>query len=192
MEAAGLEGRWLEVDQALEAQPSVDLPASPPLGASWASLTAEQVGAAYVEALTPATRARHGRHYTPPELASHLWAQARRALDFSPRSQPLDGLVRDPACGAGALLLPVVREHLHASYDVDPLLALAGLPSVIEGVDADPAAVWVANVLMAAEMLPTLARVPKAIRKPLPCLARVGDGLARFERKASDPWSLGL
>ncbi|ORA82397.1 Eco57I restriction-modification methylase domain-containing protein [Mycobacterium malmoense] len=183
-QAVGLDGRWLEVDRAVDAQPPMDLPADPDLGASWASLTAEQVGAAYVEALTPAIRARHGRHYTPTELASRLWAQARRALDFAPRSQPLGGLVRDPACGAGALLLPALREHLHGSYDVDPSLVLAGLPSVIEGVDADPAAVWIANVVMAAEMLPTLARVPKAIRKPLPCLARVGDGLSGFGSRA--------
>jgi adenine-specific DNA-methyltransferase len=184
-EAAGLEGRWLEVDQALEAQSPVELGPNPPPSASWNSLAPEQVGAAYVEALTPAARARHGRHYTPCELASHLWAQTRRALGFSPRSQSLNGLVRDPACGAGALLLPPLREHLHASYDVDPALALAGLPSVIEGVDTDPAAVWVANVVMAAEMLPTLARMPDSIRKPLPCLAWVGDGLAGFERQAA-------
>lgn len=61
---------------------------------------------------------------------------------------------------------------------------MAGLPSLIEGVDADPAAVWVANVVLAAEMLPTLARLPESRRKPLPALAVVGDGLRRPERLA--------
>lgn len=182
--AAGLSGQWLDVERALQADPPVELPVDPPLGDSWGSLTPDQVGAAYVEALSAATRSRHGRYYTPRELATHLWSMARRALDAAPGSQMLKGLVRDPACGAGALLLPALREHLHASFDVDPTLTLAGLPNLIEGVDADPAAVWVANVVLAAEMLPTLARVPSARRKALPTLARVGDGLAETERRA--------
>ncbi|MEV4293026.1 Eco57I restriction-modification methylase domain-containing protein [Nonomuraea bangladeshensis] len=143
-----------------------------------------QVGAAYVEALSPATRARHGRHYTPPELAYHLWSMARMSLGFSPGRQVLPGLVRDPACGAGALLLPALREHLRASYGVDPALTLAGLQNLIEGVDTDPAAVWVANVVLAAEMLPTLARIPESRRRSLPALARVGDGLSIPEQPA--------
>ncbi|WP_158633120.1 Eco57I restriction-modification methylase domain-containing protein [Amycolatopsis sp. WAC 01376] len=182
--AAGLTGRWLDVEEAVDASPPVEVPLDPPLGDSWGSLTPEQVGAAYVEALTSATRARHGRHYTPPELASHLWNMARKSLDLPPANQALPGLVRDPACGAGALLLPPLREHLHASFDVDPALTLAGLPSLISGVDTDPAAIWVANVVLAAEMLPTLARVPEGRRKLLPALTQVGDGLEVPEQEA--------
>jgi adenine-specific DNA-methyltransferase len=182
--AAGLTGRWLDVEQAVQAAAPVDVPFDPPLGGSWGRLTAEQVGAAYVEALSPSTRARHGRHYTPPGLASHLWGMARKALDLPPGGRILPGLVRDPACGAGALLLPALREHLRASYEVDPTFVLAGLPNLIEGVDTDPAAVWVANVLLAAEMLPTLARTPAALRRPLPALAHTGDGLVVPQRSA--------
>lgn len=182
--SAGLSGPWLDVEHAVRAEPPVALPLDPPLGDSWGELTADQVGAAYVEVLSDATRARHGRHYTPRELATQLWAMARRSLDLSPGSQLLPGLVRDPACGAGALLLPPLREHLHASFEVDPQLTLAGLPSLIEGVDSDPAAVWVANVVLAAEMLPTLARVPEGRRRPLPVLARVGDGLGAPAQRA--------
>nr|WP_313315393.1 Eco57I restriction-modification methylase domain-containing protein [Dietzia maris] len=180
--AAGLTGRWLDVEHAVAATPPVELPSDPPLGESWGTLTPDQVGAAYVEALTPGTRARYGRHYTPRELASHLWAMTRQSLETGPQNRLLPGLVRDPACGAGALLLPPLREHLHAAFDVDPTITLAGLPSFIEGVDTDPAAVWVANVVLAAEMLPTLERVPPARRKPLPALTRVGDGLVVPDR----------
>ncbi|MGW7645039.1 Eco57I restriction-modification methylase domain-containing protein [Streptomyces bobili] len=182
--AVGLTGRWLEIETALQAVPPVEVPSDPPLGDSWGALTPEQVGAAYVEALSSATRARHGRHYTPPELASHLWGLARNSLSLPPGKQILPGLVRDPACGAGALLLPALREHLHASYNVDPALTLAGLPNLVQGVDTDPAAVWVANVVFAAEMLPTLARVPEKVRRPLPALARVSDGLVDSGQKA--------
>lgn len=177
-EAAGLSGRWLDVTQALEAAPPVELAGDDTLVPSWGPLTPDQVGAAYVSSLSPATRARHGRHYTPVELAEHLWWLVRKSLGLPPRPERLAGLVRDPACGAAALLLPALREHLRASYDTEPALVLAGLPSLIEGIDNDPAAVWVANVVLAAEALPTLARVPENLRRPLPTMARVGDGLS--------------
>lgn len=177
-QAAGLSGRWLDVTQAVDAAPPIELPVDDALVPSWGLLTPDQVGAAYVSSLSAATRARHGRHYTPVELADHLWWLARNALGFSPRPERLEGLVRDPACGAGALLLPALREHLRASYDIEPALALTGLPNVIEGIDNDPAAVWVANVVLAAEALATLARVPESLRRPVPAMARVGDGLA--------------
>ncbi|MEV0336790.1 N-6 DNA methylase [Nocardia sp. NPDC050717] len=50
-------------------------------------------------------RKRHGRHYTPPELARFL---ARRALLHAPHGGELR--VLDPACGDGELLLAVHRE----------------------------------------------------------------------------------
>lgn len=179
---AGLEGRWLDVHAAVDTTPPLELAEEhPPLEPSWGPLSAEELGAAYVAALDAGVRARHGRHYTPAELARQLWEMARAALGFRHYGLALRGLVRDPACGSGALLLPPLREHLASSWEVDPQLVLAGLPALVEGIDADPAAVWVANVVMAAEMLPTLARVPEARRRKLPALAHVGDGLAPAE-----------
>ena len=173
--AAGLDGKWLDVFHALDA-PRLAEP-DRPAGIEPPSTSATELGAAYVAALAPEVRARHGRHYTPPELADRLWTMARKSLGHRQPARPLRGLVRDPACGAGALLLPALREHLRALARADARDVLAGLPSVIEGVDADPAAVWLANVVLAAQALPTLARVPVAQRRPLPALARVGDGL---------------
>lgn len=177
----GLEGDWLDVGFALDVPRFYDGGVAP-LEREWGPLTAEQVGMAYVEALSPSTRARHGRYYTPSVLAAHLWISARRALGLSRQAQRLTGLVRDPACGAGALLLPPLREHLSAVRHEDPQFTINSLSSLIEGVDNDPAAVWVANVVLASEMLPLLARVPAYRRKPLPALVRVGDGLASAER----------
>lgn len=176
-ERAGLEGDWLEVEKAIAALPPCPVPTRPPLEDTWGDLTGEQVGQAYVEALSRETRAAHGRHYTPAPLAGHLWDMAARGAGLSP-SDPLAGLVRDPACGSAALLLPALRHHLKAVSDLEPRLVLARLPSLIEGWDLDLAAVWIANVVLAAQMLDTLARVPAAKRRPLPALAHVGDGLA--------------
>jgi len=182
--AAGLEGDWLDVHRAIDAKSPINLGPDLALDAAWGALAPEDVGLAYVSALSAATRARHGRHYTPTILAERLWAMARNALGHGQRSAQLTRLVRDPACGGGALLLPALREHLAASHRVDPQMVMAGLPNLIEGVDADPAAVWVANVVLAAEVLPVLARVPERRRRPLPALARVADGLAPGERRA--------
>jgi len=153
--------------------------------------TAEEVGMAYVSGLAASDRSRNGRHYTPAPLAGHLWAMTKRALGQK-RPQPLSGRVVDPACGAGALLLPILREHLGAVARVDAQLALAALPNQLVGVDNDPAAVWVANVVLASEMLPILARTERARRRPLPALVRqarkrLGRGVfpELFERSCS-------
>lgn len=176
---AGLSGRWLDVTHALElAAPPVGLEGIEPDPAINVQMTAHDLGGAYVAALSPQVRARHGRHYTPAGLAEELWAMTRRGLGLRRGvAERLPGLIRDPACGAGALLLPVLREHLAAVRRVDPQVALAGLPHLIEGIDADPVAVWLANVALAAEALPLLATIPVGRRRRLPAMARVGDGL---------------
>ncbi len=50
--------------------------------------------------------------------------------------------------------------------------------------DADPAAVWLANVVLAAEVLPLVVAAPTRLRRPLPALVTCGDGLAQLDRKA--------
>jgi len=175
--AAGLTGRWLDIGHAVAA-PMPPIADAEPSSAVEVGMTGEQLGSAYVSALDSRVRARHGRHYTPSDLAAQLWAMTRRGLGRTMAPRRLTGIVRDPACGAGALLLPVIREHLAAVRRADPQITLAHLPSVIEGIDMDPAAVWLTNVVLAAEALPVLVEVPEARRRPLPVLATVGDGLS--------------
>jgi adenine-specific DNA-methyltransferase len=179
-EAAGLSGRWLDVSWAVSAEsPSLADVAGPTVKLLG---SAEEVGQAYVSALPSSERSKYGRHYTPQPLADELWAMTKRAMGWK-RPQPLSGCMVDPACGAGALLLPVLREHLGAASRVDAQLAINALPNYIKGIDNDPSAAWLASVLLASEMLPILARTERARRKPLPALARYGDGLAA----ASEP-----
>lgn len=178
--AAGLSGKWLEVDQAVDSEvpEGVLAAAVPGLRGS-----AEELGRKYVSTLSVKDRSEHGRHYTPDLLAQELWAMTRRAMGWSsPRKLP--GLLRDPACGAGALLLPPLREHLGAIARIDQQFALAGLPSHVAGIDTDPNAVWLANVLLAAEMLPILAVTVQTRRRALPALVQVGDGLAPPDARA--------
>jgi adenine-specific DNA-methyltransferase len=181
---AGLSGAWLDVSVAVGSPPPEAALTAAPEPDTGPRTTPPALGAAYVAALSPQVRARHGRHYTPADLADQLWTMTRRALSLTPRAAQLTGLVRDRACGAGALLLPPLREHVQASARTDPEVALAALPSVIEGIDADPNAVWLANVMLAAEALPLLAAVPASRRRPFPALARRGDGLEPCARPA--------
>lgn len=176
--AAGLAGMWGDVTAAVEADPPVALLDTIPDSKINGRMTGHAVAQAYVDSLDPGVRARHGRHYTPTDLADRVWASTRDALGFGVRIQRLPGLVRDPAAGGGALLVPPLREHLAAVARVDPTLAVAGLAQHIEGIDTDPVAAWLASVVLAAEALPVIAEVPTRRRRPLPALVRVGDGLA--------------
>lgn len=180
--AAGLSGDWLDVEWAVAA-PRPSLTTASAAAPADVQGTAEEVGQQYVSALSPSDRSRHGRHYTPTALAEELWAMTKRAMGWK-RPRALDGLVLDPACGAGALLLPVLRDHMGCAARIDPQLALNALPNYIAGVDNDPGAAWLANVLLASEMLPILARMERARRRPLPALVRCGDGLAPVDQPA--------
>jgi len=141
--------------------------------------TPEVLGNAYVCALDAKARAETGRHYTPAVLAEAMWQQTLAALGGDAR-----GLVLDPACGAGALLLPPLRTWLAELGRMQAELALSAVSSVIAGCDLDETGVWLGNVLLAAELLPLWARVPPERRRALPAVLTTGDGLLRRAAKA--------
>ncbi|MEJ8649669.1 Eco57I restriction-modification methylase domain-containing protein [Streptomyces sp. MS1.AVA.3] len=137
------------------------------------NVSPEELADAYVVALDDHVRTADGKHYTPPLLAQGLYQQAVEALGGEP-----DGLVWDPASGAGMLLLPALRAWLARHTETHPELALESVRHSIGGRDLDAAAVWLGNVLLAAELLPTWKKVSAPRRRPLPALLSVGDGLA--------------
>ena len=162
----GLPPCWRDWESAL-GQPPAPLSGSPCEHLYDASAVA--MGEAYVRASDPSTRLREGRHYTPAVLAEVLWAEIAHAGHKS-------GLTVDPACGAGALLLQPLRRFVEASTD-EPAVALDAARRLIVGTDLDPAAVWLGNALLAAELLPLWARLAESERVALPELLRVADGL---------------
>lgn len=183
---AGLNSPWTDVTYALKAQPPFPLPTVPRMAEIGDSTSSEQLGLLYVESLAGAERAKEGKHYTPAILAERLWEMTRSALGH-PRGKDkrLPGLVRDPACGAGALLLPPLREHLRAAYKDNPAITMRSLGSLIQGIDMDPWSAWLTNVILGAETLATLARIPETRRSPVPLLAESGDGLKPGREKAT-------
>lgn len=180
----GLAGPWLDVFYAVDAPAPSFVEASIDPAGPTDELTGEALGQVYVKTLSAGVRARHGRHYTPDNLAKHLWELARADAGMPPTGARLTFLVRDRACGAGALLIPPLREHVQASVRTEPALALAALPEIIAGIELDPNAAWLANVILAAEALPLVRAVSARQRKPLPALVTCGDGLETGDRKA--------
>jgi adenine-specific DNA-methyltransferase len=174
-EVHGLSGHWLSLEDSIEGIPPAPFSETP---VDLCGLPAREIGARYAAALSVETRSRHGRHYTPALLAEQLWSMTRLSLGQRRPGLPLPGLVCDPACGGGALLLPALRQHVASLSEADPRVALTGMPRLIQGIDADPSAVWMANVVLASELLPLVARIRSTRRRPLPLLAQVGDGLA--------------
>jgi adenine-specific DNA-methyltransferase len=164
-EGAGLSGVWTDWRKALPEPPfSIDA-----IESDLRYAEPVELAESYLAALSPGVRLAEGRHYTPPVLAETLWGDLAR-LGAS------DDRVVDPACGAGALLQPVVRRLVANAPSAAALLD--GIDSRVSGTDLDPVAVWLGNAILGSELLPLWAAIPAAERRPLPRLLSVGDGLA--------------
>jgi adenine-specific DNA-methyltransferase len=115
----------------------------------------------------PTTQKRHGRHYTPPELARFL---ARRGAARIPAGRKLR--VLDPACGDGELLLSAAGAAAQRGHEV---IELAGL-------DLDPAAIGLARGRLAGAGVPVSLSVRDFIRVP-----GEGPALGRFDLIITNP-----
>jgi len=158
---AGLPGEWRDWRRALAPAPRA-LNGWPV--AKLLDVTAEEIGDAYVRALEPKVRLSEGRHYTPSKLSAELWRMLVTEAGQAPRR------VVDPACGAAALLLPVIRDG--ASRHADPATF-----AQVSGTDIDPVGVWLGNAFLAAELLPWWASIDPSRRARLQTFLTVGDGL---------------
>src|SRR6185437_5719176 len=115
----------------------------------------------------PTTQKRHGRHYTPPELAGFL---ARRGAARLPAGRKLR--VLDPACGDGELLLAAASAAAQRGHEV---IELAGL-------DLDPAAIGLARGRLAGVPVPVSLSVRDFIRVP-----DGGPPIGRFDLIITNP-----
>src|SRR5215470_10853574 len=115
----------------------------------------------------PTTQKRHGRHYTPPELAGFL---ARRAAAHIPAGKRLR--ILDPACGDGELLLSAACAAARRGHKV---IELAGL-------DLDPAAIGLARGRLAGAGVPVSLAMRDFVRVP-----DEGPPLGRFDLIITNP-----
>jgi adenine-specific DNA-methyltransferase len=115
----------------------------------------------------PTPQKRHGRHYTPPELAGFL---ARRSAARIPAGRKLR--ILDPACGDGELLLSAASAAAQQGHEVTELA----------GLDLDPAAIGLARRRLAGVPVPVSLSVRDFIRVP-----DEGPPLGQFDLIITNP-----
>lgn len=132
------------------------------------STAAYQLGLTYTGMLPSPLRSRLGIHYTPPVLANRLLDQATAAgLDWK------TARVIDPACGAGAFLVPAAERIISELGKADPAIVIKNLSTRIAGWELDPFAAWLAQVFVEATALPLV----KASGRRLGEITSVRDSL---------------
>lgn len=138
-----------------------------------------ELGEAYSSVVNASDRLLQGCHYTPELLTAALWSELEQAHEVPA------GPVTDPAAGAGALLVPAVRQVLAHTSTASAEEKLARAAWTVHGNDLDPLAVWLGNAILGAELLPTWASLPPERRRPLPQLLEVANGLATSRPQAA-------
>jgi adenine-specific DNA-methyltransferase len=127
------------------------------------------LGHLYTQALPASYRSAHGIFYTPPTLVRHLLNKAENTgLDWRTCR------AIDPSCGGGAFLVEAALRIVAAMAAADPAIIVAALASRLSGWDADPFAVWLANVAVEVAALDPVIRSGRR----LPAVAAVRDALA--------------
>lgn len=130
------------------------------------------MGSLYTVMLPDSMRSELGAYYTPPPLVSRLIDNAERAgTNFRSCS------IIDPACGGGAFLAPVASRMLRMSAFEDSILALEDIVSRLHGIEIDPFAGWMTEVLLEATLLPLC----KDAGVRLPDMVTIGDALDQHE-----------
>lgn len=164
--------------------PSLAAFLNPPLQRATAALAPASVvelgfliGSLYTSLLPPDLRAGRGAYYTPPLLAERLLdLLAAEGCDWA------DVRVLDPACGGGAFLVPVANRIL-GDYRIrclDPEERLLALASAIYGIEIDPFAAWMTEVILELLAIDDTRRVGR----PLAARIEVQDALESPERLA--------
>lgn len=135
------------------------------------------VGSIYTVMLPEQMRSEMGAYYTPPPLVGRLIDNAIAAgVDLSSAS------VIDPACGGGAFLAPVALRMMRANAIHDPEGAIDDIASRLYGIELDPFAGWMTEVLLEATLLPLC----KMAGVRLPDRVRIGDALDEYPARRFD------
>jgi adenine-specific DNA-methyltransferase len=127
----------------------------------------------YTLALPEPMRSADGVFYTPPALAERLLDMVEGA-GFDWRT----GTVVDPSCGGGAFLCAAARRMARALEQEGrtPGEVLESISQRLSGVELDPFAGWMAQVLLEVELWPYCL----SARTRLPALVRQADALEGF------------
>lgn len=126
------------------------------------------IGSVYTVMLPETMRSDMGAYYTPPPMVNRLLDLASIAgTDFGTCT------AIDPACGGGAFLAPVALRMLKHTTKDSAKLMLADVVARLRGIELDPFAAWMTQVLLEASLLPLCV----AAKERFPQVVTVGDAL---------------
>lgn len=126
------------------------------------------IGSVYTVMLPETMRSDMGAYYTPPPMVTRLLDLADMAgTDFSVCT------AIDPACGGGAFLAPVALRMLKHTTKDSAKLILEDIVARLRGIELDPFAAWMTQVLLEASLLPLCV----AAQERFPQVVTVGDAL---------------
>ena len=142
------------------------------IGALVASFPVEDsgylIGSIYTVMLPETMRSDMGAYYTPPPMVNRLLDLSEQAgTDFAICT------AIDPACGGGAFLAPVALRMW--KYTTKPAAgdALQDIAARLRGIELDPFAAWITQVLLEASLLPLCVKAGTRF----PQVITVGDAL---------------
>ena len=120
-----------------------------------------RIGSLYTSLMPEEIRSRLGAYYTPPALCERLLDMVTAAgVDWG------TARVLDPACGGGAFLSPVAKRMMEGFQEKGPENCLASVERRLRGVELDPFAAWMSQVLLDATLIDTCleaGRLPERV-----------------------------
>lgn len=142
------------------------------IGALVASFPVEDsgylIGSIYTVMLPETMRSDMGAYYTPPPMVNRLLDLSEQAgTDFAICT------AIDPACGGGAFLAPVALRMWKRTTKPAAGDALQDIAARLRGIELDPFAAWITQVLLEASLLPLCVKAGARF----PQIITVGDAL---------------
>lgn len=126
------------------------------------------IGSIYTVMLPISMRSEMGAYYTPPSLVNRLIDLAENVgTDFATCT------ALDPACGGGAFLAPIALRMLKKSKKHTPQDILNDISSRLSGIELDPFAAWVTQILLEVSLLPLCIEA----KRRFPQVVIIGDAL---------------
>jgi adenine-specific DNA-methyltransferase len=134
-----------------------------------------RIGSLYTSLMPEEIRSQLGAYYTPPALCERLLDMVSAAgVEWATTR------VLDPACGGGAFLSPLARRMMDNLPTQDPGNRLSSVESRLQGLEVDPFAAWLSQVLFDATLLDTCldaGRLPNPIVTVCDALEADPEGL---------------
>ena len=143
-----------------------------------------RIGSLYTGLMPEEIRSQLGAYYTPPPLCERLLDMVSAAgVEWATTR------VLDPACGGGAFLSPVARRMMDSLPTQDPADRLSSVESRLHGLELDPFAAWLSQVLLDATLLDTCldaGRLPGRVVTVCDALEAEPEGLG-FDLVVGNP-----